>query len=163
MSAPLSDAITLLQSGTESETTTAATHLGLLLERARFRRRGTGTLGDVEAMLGDLADIEMSDADVRDALGGLRRHLSERGLHSNPTVIWAIGKAHDRDAADLVAELAQRAIDRLQASDLVYQALVMLAAVAPGSHRSLFMRAAREATGESAEFAAHQASIHGWS
>lgn len=163
MSAPLSDAITLLQSDAESETTTAATRLGLLLERVRFRQRGTGTLGDVDAMLGDLADVEMSDAEVRAALGGLKRHLSERWLRSNPTVIWAIGKAGDRDAEDLVAELAQQAIDRPQAADLLYQALVMLAAVAPGSYRSLFVRAAREATGESAEFAAHQASIHGWS
>ena len=162
MSDPVSDTIALLESGNESETTTAATRLGLLLERARFRRRGSGTLGDVDALLGDLAELEVSDADVRDALDGLRRHLKERGLHSNPTVIWAIGKAHDRDAADLVAELAQQAIDQLQTSDLLYQALVMLATVAPGSHRSLFVRAAQDTIGESAEFAAHQASISGW-
>ena len=163
MSDRISDTIALLQSGSEAEATTAATRLGLLLERTRFRRRGTGTLGDVDVLLGDLADIEMSDADVGDVLDGLRRHLAERGLHSNPTVIWAIGKAHDRDDADLVAGLAHQAIDQLQTSDLLYQAIVVLAAVAPGSHRSLFIRAAQDATGQSAEFAAHQASIHGWS
>lgn len=163
MNPALSDTITLLRTGTEPEMATAATRLGLLLERTRFRRRGTGTLGDVDAILGDLADTDMSDADVDEVLADLRRHLSERGLNANPTVVWAIGKAYDRGASTLVAELADRAIDQPELSDLVYQALVTLAAVAPGLHRDLFIRVARQAVGEPAEFAAQQVSIHGWS
>lgn len=163
MSSDLSETITLLRAGTEADVTTAATRLGLLLERTRFRRRGTGTLGDIDAVLGDLAGTDLSESDVNEVLAGLRRHLNERGLHSNPTVVWAIGKAHDRGSSTLVAELAERAIDQPELSDLVYQALVTLAAVAAGSHKDLFIRAAREAIGESAEFAAQQVSIHGWS
>lgn len=159
----LSDTITQLQTGAEAEVTTAATRLGLLLERARFRRRGTGTLGDVDAMLGDLADTDLSDADLQEVLAGLRRHLDERGLRANPTVIWAIGKAHDRGFSALVADLAARALDQPELSDLAYQALVALAAVSPGSHKDLFVRAAHDAVGEPAQFAAQQVSIHGWS
>lgn len=163
MSSDLSETITLLLAGTEAEVTTAATRLGLLLERARFERRGTGTLGDVDALLGELAETELSESDVAEVLAGLRRHLNERGLNSNPTVVWAIGNANDGGSSTLVAELADRAIDQPEQSDLLYQALVMLAAAAAGSHRDLFVRAAREAIGEPGEFAAQQVSIHGWS
>ncbi|MGH9223339.1 MAG: hypothetical protein ACRD2W_06045 [Acidimicrobiales bacterium] len=114
-------------------------------------------------MLGELADTDLSESDVVEVLAGLRRHLNERGLRSNPTVVWAIGKAHDRGSSTLVAELAAGAIDQPELSDLLYQSLVMLAAIAAASHRDLFIRAAREALGEPAEFAAQQVSIHGWS
>jgi len=163
MSTLLSDTISFLRSDSETEVTQAATRLGLLLERGRFRRRGTGTLGDVDAILGDLVDTVLSPADEVDVLIGLRAHLGERGPRANPTVIWAIGKALDEESLGLVADVAAQAMDDPEQGDVVRQALVTISATAPGAYKDLFLRASREAAGDLADFAAQQVSIHGWS
>lgn len=162
MRSDLSEIVGLLRADAVADVVMASTRLGLLLERSRFQRRGTGSLGDLDPMLGQLADIDLSEADVLEVLSGLREHLNEHGLDSNPTVVWAIGKAHDLGSSTLVAQIAESAIDQPERSDLLYQALVALAAVGADAHRDLFVRVARDARGDSAEFAAQQVLMRGW-
>lgn len=163
MNSTLRAMIGQLRSDDEALVTTAARSAGLLLERHRFRRRGYGTLGDTEEPLGDLAEVELSTSDVAHVVEGLVAHVTDRGPRTNPTVVWALGKARDRHAIDIVADVARRTTDQIESAEFLYQSLTAIAAVAPDSHKDLFLRAAKEAAGDASEFARQQVAIRGWS
>lgn len=163
MNATLSETISLLAAEDEGQVEKAAIRLGLLLERSRFRRRGEGTLGDVDDLLGDLAGVDLARSDEETTMLALRAHVAERDVRANPTVVWAIGKAMDGAAIDELADLVTRALENDHTVDLVYQALVTIAAVAPGSHEELFLRASMETDNAAADFARQQVALHGWS
>lgn len=149
------DAIELLRSPNVEEVESAALRLGLAVERKRFERRGEGELGSVESLLGDLKGVALSEAEYTAVVNSLVAHVDERGIDASPTVVWALGKAHDRQLLSQIAALADRIMTDPSRSELLYQSISVIALVSPGDHEVVLLRAAREADGEARDLAQH--------
>ena len=142
--------------------TDSARNLGLLLERARFRRRGQGNLGDTASLLGDLDDLELTNAQFRQVVSALIGHVESHRLRTNPTAVWALGKARDDSCLSSLESLAHEAMTDPERADLLYQIVSVVAIVAPKEHRELLLRAASEAVGEARALAQDLIDAHGW-
>ncbi len=163
MTPEMSAAVAALQSDNGDRVTDAARGLGLLLERRRFRQRGSGTLGEVDDLLGDLAPTDPDDDSAAIILDALRAHLADRGRHANPTVAWALGKALDTAAVGQLLETAEAVAEDPSAIPLLQQSLAALAAISPGEYPDLFLKVARASSGEAEEFARQQVEFRRWS
>lgn len=151
-----------LTSDDTANVNSSARTLGLLLERARFSRRGEGNLGDTNGLLGDLPDVELTDRQFEEVLTALVAHLEERGKGANPTVVWAIGKAHHPASTEPLAALADQIMDDPSRSALLYQLISVLAVVEPARNEAVLSRAARHAPGEAGDLARNLIRTHGW-
>lgn len=158
----LSTVLRGLKSDKTESVTNAARALGLLLERTHFSRQGEGTLGELDPLLGDLSDAELTDELENEIVYALIAHVETRSHDANPTVIWAIGKANNPGCLGPLARLTGEILFDPDRSELLYQLVSVLSTVAPAEYRDLLLRIASEGYGAAAELVRQLMDTHAW-